>query len=660
MTAPLSAKNKEKRIGLFVCHCGVNISSVVDVEKVAQVLKDYPGVTFSTDYVYMCSDPGQQMIIDTIKEKHLDGIIVAACSPTLHEKTFQEAARLAGLNPYQIEIANIREGDSWVHTDKEKATKKAVKIVKSHVAKARQNESLDPIKVDVNRRALVIGGGVSGLQAAMDIADHGYEVILVEKNPSIGGKMIQLSETFPTLDCSQCILTPKMVEVSRHPRIKLLTYHEVESVSGFVGNFKVRIRKKPRYVDETLCNLCGECEKVCPQIVPDEFNQGLSFRKAIYMPFPQAIPGTFTLDAEHCLGLNPVRCGKCKDVCDKKAIDYDMKETIIEEEVGAIVVATGFDLYTMQALGEYGGEKYLDVVNGLEFERILSASGPTGGEVRRPSDGKVPKSIVFVQCSGSRDTEKHLPYCSKICCMYTAKHAMMYRHKVPDGQATVFYIDVRAGGKAFDEFYMRTVEEDKVLYIRGKVSKIFKEGDKLIVWGVDTLTGKKVEVEADMVVLAMAMVKADGVQDLLKKLKIATDIHGFLAEAHPKLRPVESLNAGFFLAGCAHGPKDIPETVAQASAAAAKVGDLFAQKELVHEPTVVPVNDELCSGCGICLTMCPYSARTLDPDRGVVVVNEILCEGCGACAAACPSGAAQQRNQTDNQIFSMLRAMLRE
>ena len=658
MTA--KAKNKEKRIGLFVCHCGVNIAGVVDVEKVAQALKDYPGVTFSADYVYMCSDPGQQMVIDTIKEKHLDGIIIAACSPTLHEKTFQEAARLAGLNPYQIEIANIREQDSWVHTDKEKATKKAIKIVKSHVAKARLNENLDPIKVDVNRRALVIGGGVSGLQAALDIADHGYEVILVEKNPSIGGKMIQLSETFPTLDCSQCILTPKMVEVSRHPRIKLLTYHEVDSISGFVGNFKVRIRKKPRYVDETLCNLCNECEKVCPQVVPDEFNMGLSFRKAIYMPFPQAIPGTFTLDAEHCLGLNPVRCGKCKDVCEKKAIDFDMKETIVEEEVGAIVVATGFDLYTMQALGEYGGEKYEDVVNGLEFERILSASGPTGGEIRRPSDGKVPKSIVFVQCSGSRDTEKHLPYCSKICCMYTAKHAMMYRHRVPDGQAIVFYIDVRTGGKSFDEFYMRTVEEDKVLYIRGKVSKIFKEGDKLIVWGVDTLTGKKVEVEADMVVLAMAMVKADGVQDLLKKLKISTDIHGFLAEAHPKLRPVESLNAGFYLAGCALGPKDIPETVAQASAAAAKVGDLFAQKELLHEPTTVPVNDELCSGCAICVTMCPYTARSMDPDRGVVAVNEILCEGCGACAAACPSGAAQQRNTTDDQIFSMLRAMLRE
>ena len=649
---------KDKRVGLFVCHCGVNIAGVVDVEKVAQIMRDHPGVAFSTNYMYMCSDPGQQMIIDTIKEKKLDSVIIAACSPTLHEKTFQEAARLAGLNPYQIEIANIREQDSWVHEDKPQATKKAVRIVKAHVAKALQNESLQPIKVPVKRRALIIGGGISGLQAALDVADHGYDVIVVEKNPSIGGKMIQLSETFPTLDCSQCILTPKMVEVSRHPHIKLLTYHEVESISGFVGNFKVRIKKKPRYVDEALCNLCGECEKVCPQIAPDEFNMGLSFRKAIYMPFPQAVPGTYTLDEKNCLGLSPVRCGKCKDVCDRKAIDYDMKPVIFEEEVGAVIIATGYDLYTMQALGEFGGEKYDDVLNGMEFERILSASGPTGGVIRRPSDGRVPKSIVFVQCCGSRDTELHKPYCSKICCMYTAKHAMMYRHRVPDGQATVFYIDVRTGGKAFEEFYQRTIEEEKVLYIRGKVSKIFQEGDKLIVWGVDTLTGKKVEIEADMVVLAMAMVKADGVEDLLKRLKVSTDIHGFLAEAHPKLRPVESLNAGFFLAGCAHGPKDIPETVSQASAAAAKVGSLFSQTELIHEPTTVPVDDERCSGCGICITMCPYGARSLDRDRGVIVVNEILCEGCGSCAAACPSGAAQQRNQTDSQIFSMLKAML--
>ncbi len=652
-------KNTKKKIGLFVCHCGVNIASIVDVERVAKAMADYPNVVFSTDYVYMCSEPGQKMILDTIKERGLDALIVAACSPTLHERTFQNVAKLAGLNPYQIEIANIREQGSWVHSDKKKATEKAIRICRSMVEKVSQNENLEPIKVDVHRRAMVIGGGISGLQAALDIADHGYEVLLVEKNPSIGGHMIQLSETFPTLDCSQCIMTPKMVEVSRHPKIKLLTYHEVKSVSGFVGNFRVKIRKKPRYIDPGLCNLCGECEKVCPQVVSDEFNMGLSFRKAIYLPFPQAVPGTYTLDIENCLGLLPIRCGKCKEVCEPNAINYDEAEEIFEEEVGAIVVATGYDLYTMDHLAEYGGEKIDDVVNGLEFERILSASGPTGGVVRRPSDGEVPKNVVFVQCCGSRDTEHHNPYCSKICCMYTAKHAMLYKHRVPDGNATVFYIDVRAGGKAFDEFYQRATEEDEVLYIRGKVSKIFRENDKIMVWGVDTLTGQKVEIEADMVVLAMSMVKTDGVENLLKELKIATDSNGWLAEAHPKLRPVESLNAGFYLAGCANGPKDIPETVSQASAAAAKVGDLFAQAELLHEPTIVPVIEELCSGCGICIHVCPYGARELDPVLKVVKVNEILCEGCGACAAACPSGAAQQRNQTDGQIFSMLKAMLK-
>ncbi|RKY53843.1 MAG: disulfide reductase [Candidatus Neomarinimicrobiota bacterium] len=655
----MNGNGKKKRIGVFVCHCGVNIASVVDVERVAEELKSYPGVSFSTNYVYMCSDPGQKLVLDTIKEQKLDAVIIAACSPTLHEKTFQNVAELAGLNPYQIEIANIREQDSWVHSDKERATEKAIRIVKSMVEKVQQNESLEPIKAGVTRRAMVIGGGISGLQVALDIADHGYEVLLVEKNPSIGGHMIQLSETFPTLDCSQCIMTPKMVEVSRHPNIKVMTYHEVESISGFVGNFKVKIRKKARYVDENLCNLCGECEKVCPQIVPDEFNMGLSFRKAIYMPFPQAVPATYTLDIDSCLGLLPVRCGKCEEVCEVGAINYDAKEEIIEEEIGAIVVATGYDLYTMDHLGEYGGEKYEDVINGLEFERILSASGPTGGEVRRPSDGKIVKNIVFIQCCGSRDPENHNPYCSKICCMYTAKHAMLYKHRVPDGNAAVFYIDVRTAGKAFEEFYQRAIEEDHVLYIRGKVSKIIKEGDKLIVWGVDTLTGKKIEMEADMVVLAMAMVKTEGVEDLLKKLKISTDVNGWLAEAHPKLRPVESLNAGFYLAGCAHGPKDIPETVSQASAAAAKVGNLFAQKEILHEPTVVPVIEELCAGCGICITVCPYGARELDPVKKVVKVNEVLCEGCGACAAACPSGAAQQRNQTDSQIFSMVKAILK-
>jgi len=656
----MNQNRPKKKIGVFVCHCGINIAGVVDVEKVAQRLSSYEGVDFSVDYVYMCSEPGQKLIEEKIKERQLDSVIIAACSPTLHERTFQGVAQRAGLNPYQVEIANIREQDSWVHSDKDKATAKAARIIKSMVEKVRRNESLEPITVDITRRALVIGGGISGIQAALDIADQGYEVLLVEKDPSIGGHMVQLSETFPTLDCSQCILTPKMVEASRHPNIKILTYHEVDSISGFVGNFKAVIRKKPRYVNEDLCTLCGECEKVCPQVVSDEFNEGLSFRKAIYMPFPQAVPGTYTLDTDSCLGLLPIRCGKCMEVCEPMAINYDDQEELFEEEVGAVVVATGYDLYSLDHLGEFGGQKYPDVVNGLEFERILSASGPTGGVVRRPSDGRIPKNIVFVQCCGSRDPENHNPYCSKICCMYTAKHAMLYKHRVPDGNATVFYIDVRTGGKNFDEFYQRTIEDEEVMYVRGKVSKIFKEGDKLIVWGADTLTGDKVEMEADMVVLAMSMVPAQGAADLFKRLKISTDINGFLAEAHPKLRPVESLSSGFFLAGCAHGPKDIPETVSQASAAASKVGDLFAKEKLFHEPTVVSAEEEFCSGCGICVPVCPYSARSLNRERGVVEVNEVLCEGCGACAAACPSGAAQQRNQTDDQIFSMVKAILGE
>lgn len=649
----------KKNIGLFVCHCGVNIAGVVDVVRVAKEMESYTDIAFSTDYMYMCSEPGQNMILETIRERKLDALVIAACSPTLHEKTFQDLAKLAGLNPFLVEIANIREQGSWVHSDKEAATLKAIQTCKCMIEKVSQNNPLEPIRVGVTRRALVIGAGISGLQAALDIADHGYEVIVVERNPSIGGHMIQLSETFPTLDCSQCIMTPKMVEVSRHPNIRLLTYHEIEEISGFVGNFNVKIKRKARFVDPDLCTLCAECEKVCPEVVSDEFNMGLSFRKAIYMPFPQAVPGTYTLDIDNCLGLLPIRCGKCKEVCEPLAINYDDNDEIFEEAVGAIVVATGYDLYDMTRLGEFGGIKYPDMLNGLEFERILSASGPTGGVVRRPSDGKVPKNVVFVQCCGSRDPEGHNPYCSNICCMYTAKHAMLYKHRVPDGNATVFYIDVRTGGKAFDEFYQRTIEDDHVLYIRGKVSKIFQEGDQLIIWGVDTLTGKKVEIEADMVVLAMAMVKTEGVEELLKKLKIATDANGWLAEAHPKLRPVESLNAGFYLAGCAHGPKDIPQTVAQASAAAAKVGDLFAKDELLHEPTIVPVIEELCSGCGICVTVCPYGARELDQVQHVVQVNEILCEGCGSCAAACPSGAAQQLNQTDDQIFSMLKVMLK-
>ncbi|MGB8952386.1 MAG: CoB--CoM heterodisulfide reductase iron-sulfur subunit A family protein [Candidatus Aminicenantales bacterium] len=646
-----------KKTGVFICHCGINIAGTVDVKKIVEEMAKHPGVAHAEDYVYMCSDPGQNLIIQSIKEKKLDNIVVACCSPTLHETTFRNAAKAAGINAFHCEIANIREQCSWVHKDKSKATEKAKKITQSVVEKVRKNEALEPLSVPVTRKAMVIGGGISGIQASLDLANSGFEVILVERSPSIGGHMIQLSETFPTLDCSQCILTPKMVEVSKHPKVKLMTYSEVQDISGYVGNFKVKILKKPTYVHADKCTLCDECTKVCPIVVPNEFDIGLTGRRVIYIPFPQAIPASYTLDDKNCPDpFTTIACGKCADVCEPKAIDYDMKPEIVEEEVGAIIVATGFDLYDKEKMAEYGYGKIPDVLDGLQFERLCSASGPTKGEILRPSDHKEPKEVVFIQCAGSRDPELHCAYCSKICCMYTVKHAMLYKHHVHDGQAYIFYIDIRSGGKGYEEFVQRAVEEDGVLYLRGKVSRIFQDKDKIKVWGVDTLMGKSVEIDADMVVLAMATRPSKGAAELAKKLKIAMDKDGFLAEAHPKLRPVESITSGIFLAGAAQAPKDIPEAVAQASGAASKAISILSQERLFHAPTVARVLKNLCTGCGMCVLVCPYDALTLKD--GKVEVNEILCEGCGTCSATCLRAAIQVKNLTPLHVHEMIRACL--
>ncbi len=647
---------EKKRTGVFVCHCGINIAGTVDVKKVAKELAKQDDVVHAEDYVYMCSDPGQKLIVDTVKNENLDKVVVACCSPNLHESTFRNAVKSAGKNQYQCEIANIREQCSWVHSNMDEATSKAIRITKSVVEKVKQDEELEPISVPVTRRALVIGGGISGLQAALDIATSGYEVVLVERAPSVGGHMIQLSETFPTLDCSQCILTPKMVEVSKHEKIKLMTYSEVESISGYVGNFKAHILKKPAYVDPDLCTMCDECTKICPVVVDNEFDQEMTQRRAIYIPFPQAIPATYTLDDKSCPGMLPIACGKCADVCDPGAIDFDQKPEIIEEEVGAIVVATGYDLYEKNNLKEYGFGSIPDVIDGLQFERLLSASGPTEGKMMRPSDHKVPKEVVFVQCAGSRDPELHNAYCSKICCMYTAKHAMLYKHAVHDGQAYIFYIDIRSGGKGYEEFVQRAVEEDGVMYLRGKVSKIFQDGDKVKVWGVDTLTGMDVEINADLVVLATAIRPSKDTDKLAKTLKMSLDKDGFFSEAHPKLKPVESVTAGMFIAGAAQAPKDIPEAVAQASGAAAKAVGILSQERLFHSPMVAKVNKHLCTGCGMCVAVCPYDAIALKD--GIAEVNEVLCEGCGTCSATCLRAAIKVKNTTPLQIHEMIDATL--
>ena len=644
-----------KKIGVFVCHCGRNIAGTVDVDRVVGEIAACEGVEHCEAYKYMCSDPGQALIKRTIEEKGLEGIVIAACSPSLHEATFRRTAEAAGLNSYLAEIANIREQCSWVHTDTETATSKAVGIIKTIVEKVKLNEVLTPARIPVVQRALVIGGGIAGIQAAVDIANSGYEVVLVEKTPSVGGHMAQLSETFPTLDCSQCILTPKMVEVSQNPNIKLMTYSEVEEITGSVGDFVARIRRKASCVDQAKCTGCGVCVEKCPVKVPSEFDEGLGTRKAIYTPFPQAVPNRPVVDRENCLYFTKDgKCGACKANCSLEAIDYDQQDEIVEEEVGAIVVATGYDLYSKDNITEYGAGRIPDVVHGLQFERLLSASGPTGGEVQRPSDGKVPGRVAFISCAGSRDPEHYMPYCSKVCCMYLAKHAMLYREHVPDGEAIIFTIDVRTSGKSYEEFYARAKQEENVIYVRGKPSRVLATDDGVAVWCTNTLSGKQMRVDCDMVVLATPIAPSPAAADLARQLKMHTNEHGFFSEAHPKLRPVESLAPGFFMAGCAQGPKDIPETVSQASAAASKVLEMFSKKELLVEPMVAWVDEDLCSGCQFCISTCPYDAREYDEENNVVRVVEALCKGCGACVVACGTGATQQKNLTDEQLKRMV------
>ncbi len=661
-----------QRIGVFVCHCGSNIAATVDVKKVAQAMLDEPGVVYADDYPYMCSEAGQLKIAQAVSEHKLTGIVVCSCSPRMHEATFRKAAEKAGVNPYMVEIANIREQCSWIHKNIEAGTQKAIILARAAVAKVNLNAPLFAGESPVVKRALVIGGGIAGIQTALDIADAGYEVDIVEKSPSIGGKMSQLDKTFPTLDCSACILTPKMVEASAHENITLYTYSEVENASGFVGNFSVDIRKKARYVDMDKCTGCGLCQEKCPsKKALSEFNCNLSNRSAIYTPFAQAVPNVPVIDAQQCIKLKSGKCGLCEKICAAKAIDYTQKDEIVTRSYGAIVVATGFDVINLDNYDEYAYSVSLDVITSLELERIMNAAGPTHGHLERISDGKAPKNIVFVQCVGSRCADnKGKSYCSKICCMYTAKHAMLIRDKYPDVNVTVFYIDVRTPGKNFDEFYRRAVEEYGVNYVKGQVGKVTPEADgSLTVHGVDLLDNKQLKISADMVVLATAIEPNKSVRKLATQLTASIDTNNFLTEAHPKLRPVESPTAGVFLSGVCQGPKDIPETVSQAGAAAAKVIGLLAKNKLMTNPCTAHSDELLCNGCSACANVCPYGAISCEEkqvndhgvreNRRVAVVNSALCQGCGACTVTCPSGAMDLNGFSNRQITAEVDAICR-
>lgn len=661
-----------QRIGVFVCWCGSNIAATVDVQKVSELLRNEPGVVISENYQYMCSQAGQDMIKNAIHEHGLTGIVICSCSPRMHEATFRKTAAAAGINPYMVEIANVREQCSWVHKDIADATEKAVILGRAAIAKVNLNAPLVPGETPVTKRALVIGGGIAGIQTALDIADAGFEVDIVETKPTIGGKMAQLDKTFPTLDCAACILTPKMVDAGQNERIRIFSYSEVCEVHGFVGNFSVKIKKRARYVDETKCTGCGLCTEKCPQKgIPNEFNLGMVTRRAIYIPFAQAVPKVATIDPMHCNMLKNGKCGVCAKLCSVGAIDYKQQDEFIEERYGAIVAATGFNPIPMDKFDEFAYSQSKDVVTSLELERLMNAAGPTGGTLLRPSDGKHPHTIVFVQCVGSRcsaDAGKGKEYCSKICCMYTAKHAMLIREKYPDTEVFVFYIDVRTPGKLFDEFYRRAVEEYGVHYIKGMVGKVSPEGDKLMVQASDLIENKQLHIAADMVVLAAAIEPDKSARPLATMLTASMDTNDFFTEAHPKLRPVESPTAGIFLSGACQGPKDIPETVAQAGAAASKVIGLLSKDKLVGNPCVAHSDENMCTGCSLCERVCPYGAITyIDkefkmPDRTVqkrriALVNDAVCQGCGACTVACPSGAMDLLGFSVQQIMAEVDAI---
>jgi len=657
------------RIGVYVCHCGLNIAGVVDVEKVAEYAKTLPNVATAKHYTYMCSEPGQKLIQNDIKTHKLDRIVIATCSPRMHEETFRKAVAETGLNPYLAEIVNLREHVSWPHThEPEKATEKAKALVRMGIAKAQLLEPLEKHKVTVEKKVLVVGGGIAGIQASLDLANAGFKVYLVEKSPSIGGRMAQLDKTFPTLDCSACILTPKMVDVAKHENITLLTNAEVTGVNGFVGNYEVSILKKPRYIDEKKCVGCELCIKVCPVKVPDKFNENLIERRAVYIYSSHAVPKIAVISPEHCLRLKLDKdvCGKCQAACEAKAVDFKQKPEVVNVKVGGIIVAVGSEVFDATRMAELGYGRFKNVISNMEFERISDASGPTGGKIHSPKDGKTPKTIVFIQCVGSRDKRFH-EYCCRVGCMVTLKQAILAREKIHENiRIYVCYIDLRAFGKGYDEFYTRAREMD-IDFVAGVPSEIHEKADGSLYFDVyDKSTNKLVQINPDLVVLGTGLVPNRDLEKISALLHASRSSDGFLLEAHPKLRPLESAVAGVFLAGACQGPKDIPDTVAQASGAAAKAIDLLSTGEIEIEPLKAVIDKDLCSGCRICESICPFVAIEMKTEKVKgeeklrAEVIEAVCQGCGACSSACPTSAIKIQQYGNRQILTQVDAGLAE
>ena len=666
MSDPINASHKStERIGVYVCHCGTNIAGIVDVAEVRdwaeQRLKDR-GVVIARDYKFMCSSLGQEMIEKDIQELGLTRVVVAACSPHLHEPTFRNAAKNAGLNPYLVELVSIREQVSWVHTDKAAATEKAKAVVSGGVERVIHDEPLEPLRVPINQATLVVGGGIAGIQAALEVADAGFPVYLVEREPSIGGHMAQFDKTFPTLDCAACILTPRMVSAGTHRNINLMTWSEVENVSGYVGNFTVTIRKRARYVNTELCTGCGICQEKCPKKVIDQiYEAGLGYRKAVYTPFPQAVPKYPVIDKPNCTYFIKGTCKACEKFCPTNAIDFKQEDELMTVQVGNIILATGYDLFDARRIPHYGYGRLANVYTNLEFERLSNAAGPTNGEIVL-RDGKTkPRSVGIIHCVGSRD-RNYNNYCSAICCMQSLKFAHLVHERTG---ATVynFYIDIRTTAKAYDEFYQRVLEEG-TLFVRGRVAEVTdaarkpEEEGRLIIQVEDTLAGKQRRIPVDMVILSAGLEPRADSKETAKLFGISCSADGWYIEKHPKLDPVSTMTEGIFIAGCNTGPKDIPNTVSQGAAAAARVLGRIQQKEIFLEPVRASVDQDKCSGCRICNNLCPFNAISFLEDRKVTEINAALCQGCGTCVAACPAGAISGTVFSNEQVLAQIDGLL--
>ena len=645
------------RIGVFVCHCGLNIAKTVRVSELAQFATTLPDVVVAKDYKFMCSTPGQEMIANDIKEHRLDRVIVTACSPLMHEQTFRKVLAASGLNQYLLTIVNIREQVSWVTHDIEEGTSKAKALLNGAVARARLLAPLTSRVIDVNPDVLVVGGGIAGIQASLELANTGKKVYLVEKNSTIGGHMAQFDKTFPTLDCSACILTPKMDAVLQHKNITLMTSCEVSEVKGFVGNFDITIKQKARYVDHEKCNACLACTEKCPGKGISEWDEGLVKRKAIYIPFPQAVPQKPVIDRESCTFFKKGKCRLCEKVCEQKAIDFEQQDTFTTVKVGAVIVATGYDLMDTRELIQYGYGKYPGVYNALEVERLFNSAGPTSGKVTL-RDGKEPQAIAIFHCIGSRDKNNY-EHCSRVCCMYSLKFAHLFKEKT-SADVYQFYIDMRAAGKGYEEFYNRIIEED-VKFIRGKGARVAASADepgRLIVEAEDTITGKFIKLPVDMVVLSPAMTPRSDYKDVARLFNLSTDKNGFFMERHPKLAPLSTMSEGIFIAGVCQSPKDIPDTVAQAYGAAAEALTIVVKDKLELEATTAMVNPASCCACQNCVRVCPYGAPFFNEQKGVSEINEALCKGCGLCASVCPSSAIIARHFTNDQVLAEMEGLM--